>query len=129
MAHVIIVGAGPAGASLALLLAQRGIAVTLLERHTDFAREFRGELLLPGGLEALEQMGVWDDFTRVDQVQLEIFELFVDGRRRARVDAAGLGFGERAPRWVSQPALLEMLVARGAAVPGFRLERGATMRA
>jgi 2-polyprenyl-6-methoxyphenol hydroxylase-like FAD-dependent oxidoreductase len=59
MAHVIVVGAGPAGASLALLLAQRGVAVTLLERHTDFAREFRGELLLPGGLEALVQMGVW----------------------------------------------------------------------
>ena len=129
MAHVIVVGAGPAGASLALLLAQRGIAVTLLERHTDFAREFRGELLLPGGLDALEQMGVWDDFTRVDQVQLEIFELFVDGRRRARVDAAGLGFGDRAPRWVSQPALLEMLVVRAAEFPGFRLERGATVRA
>jgi 2-polyprenyl-6-methoxyphenol hydroxylase-like FAD-dependent oxidoreductase len=129
MAHVIVVGAGPAGASLALLLSQRGIEVTLLERQTDFAREFRGELLLPGGLEALVQMGVWDAFEAVAQVQLEVLELFVDGRRRARLDAAAIGFGDRAPRWVSQPALLEMLVARGAAFPGFRLERGATVRA
>jgi 2-polyprenyl-6-methoxyphenol hydroxylase-like FAD-dependent oxidoreductase len=129
VAQVIVVGAGPAGASLALLLAQRGIGVTLLERHTDFAREFRGEVLLPGGLDALQQIGVWDDFANVDQVQLELLELYVGGRRRARLGLDALGFGELAPRWVSQPSLLEMLVARAAAFPGFRLERGATVRA
>ncbi len=37
MAHVLIVGAGPAGAGLAHLLAHRGIQVTLLERQSDFA--------------------------------------------------------------------------------------------
>lgn len=128
MTQVIVVGAGPAGASLALLLAQRGIGVTLLERHTDFAREFRGEVLLPGGLEALQQIGVWDDFANVEQVRLERLELYVNGRRRIRAGLDAFGFGELAPRWVSQPALLEMLVARAAAFPGFRLERGATVR-
>jgi len=43
MACLAFVGAGPAGAALAYLLARRGIDVTLLERQTDFAREFRGE--------------------------------------------------------------------------------------
>ena len=52
---VIVVGAGPAGVSLAYLLASRGISVTLLERHRDFSREFRGEVLLPSGLDALQQ--------------------------------------------------------------------------
>lgn len=129
MTQVIVVGAGPAGASLALLLAQRGVGVMLLERHTDFAREFRGEVLLPGGLDALQQIGVWDDFAHVDQVQLELLELYVARRRRVRVGLDAVGFGELAPRWVSQPALLEMLVARAAAFPNFRLERGATVRA
>ena len=55
---VIVVGAGPAGASLAYVLASRGVSVTLLERQRDFAREFRGEVLLPSGLEALHEMGV-----------------------------------------------------------------------
>jgi 2-polyprenyl-6-methoxyphenol hydroxylase-like FAD-dependent oxidoreductase len=50
---VIIVGAGPAGAALALLLAERGIAVTLLKRHADFDREFRGEGLQRSGLTCL----------------------------------------------------------------------------
>ena len=60
MANVVIVGAGPAGASLAYLLARRGIEVTLLEREQGFSREFRGEVLMPSGLEALEQMGLQD---------------------------------------------------------------------
>jgi 2-polyprenyl-6-methoxyphenol hydroxylase-like FAD-dependent oxidoreductase len=129
MAHVIIVGAGPAGAALALLLAQRGIGVTLLERHTDFSREFRGEVLLPGGLDVLDQMGVWGSFETVDQVTLEALELYVNGSRRARIAFDPATFGKLSPRWVSQPALLEMLVARASAFPNFRIERGATVRA
>lgn len=129
MAQVIIVGAGPAGAALALLLAQRGIEVTLLERHTDFAREFRGEVLLPGGLDVLDQMGVWESFETVDQVTLEALELYVNGSRRARIAFDPAAFGKLSPRWVSQPALLEMLVARASAFPNFRIERGATVRA
>ena len=57
---VIVVGAGPAGATLGYLLASRGVSVTLLERYRDFAREFRGEVLLPSGLEALQEMGLGD---------------------------------------------------------------------
>ena len=55
MSHVVIVGAGPAGASLAYLLSRRGIEVTLLERQRDFTREFRGEILMPSGSEASER--------------------------------------------------------------------------
>ena len=53
-----IVGAGPAGAVLALLLARRGIPVTLLEMHKDFDREFRGDTIHPSTLELLDQMGM-----------------------------------------------------------------------
>ena len=35
---------------IAYLLANRGIAVTLVERRRDFAREFRGEILMPSGI-------------------------------------------------------------------------------
>lgn len=42
-----VVGAGPAGAILALLLARRGISVVLLEAHGDFDRDFRGDTVHP----------------------------------------------------------------------------------
>lgn len=52
-AQTLIVGAGPAGALLAYLLSSRGIDTLLIERQSDFGREFRGELLMPSGLRAL----------------------------------------------------------------------------
>ena len=53
-----IVGGGPAGAILALLLARRGISVVLLEMHRDFDREFRGDTIHPSTLEILDQIGL-----------------------------------------------------------------------
>ena len=58
MSKIIIVGAGPTGITLAWLLTQAGIAVTLIEAAPDFSRTFRGEGLMPSGLDALEQMGL-----------------------------------------------------------------------
>src|SRR5215471_15147231 len=53
-----IVGGGPAGAVLSLLLARRGIPVTLLEMHKDFDREFRGDTIHPSIIEILDQIGL-----------------------------------------------------------------------
>ena len=53
-----IVGAGPAGAVLALLLARQGIAVTLLEAHQDFDRDFRGDTIHPSVLHIMDELGL-----------------------------------------------------------------------
>ena len=55
-----IVGSGPAGAMLALLLARKGIQVTLLEEHFDFERDFRGDTIHPSVLEILNDIGLAD---------------------------------------------------------------------
>ena len=57
---MIVVGAGPAGMMLALLLSRSGVSVTVLEQAPTFAREFRGEVLQPGVIRILEDLGLRD---------------------------------------------------------------------
>ena len=53
-----IVGGGPAGGVLGLLLARSGVNVTLLEGHLDFDREFRGDTIHPSVMEIMDQLGL-----------------------------------------------------------------------
>ena len=55
---VAVVGGGPAGAVLALLLARQGVPVTLLEEHRDFDRDFRGDTIHPSTMEVLREIGL-----------------------------------------------------------------------
>ena len=103
---VLIVGAGPAGAALAYLRARRGVAVTLLEKHLDFARAFRGEGLQPSGVDALVQMGFAEKLASLPQAKVNVIEPHRGGRLRARIHTGQLGF---IGQFVSQPALMEML--------------------
>ena len=76
---VVVVGAGPAGAALAHLLASRGVEVTLLERQRAFEREFRGEVLMPSGVHALEQIGL-EGLDEIPQRCPTSVEAFANGR-------------------------------------------------
>lgn len=109
---VIVVGAGPAGASLAYLLASRGISVTLLERQQDFGREFRGEVLLPSGLEALREIGLHDIVTTIPHVVPTVFELYANARPVFQVPFKTDTFGSSPLTALSQPAVLNAIIER-----------------
>jgi 2-polyprenyl-6-methoxyphenol hydroxylase-like FAD-dependent oxidoreductase len=71
-----IVGAGPAGAVLALLLARQGIDVTLLQGHGDFDRQFRGDSIYPTVLEMMADLGLSEGLhklphTKLDRIPIE----------------------------------------------------------
>ena len=121
-------GAGPAGVTLAFLLARRDIQVTLVERETDFARVLRGEALMPLGVDALYQMGLGEVLSQLPARNVESWDFYVDGRRLFRVYEPQEELGRRAVRVVSQPALLERIVAEASRYPSFSFIPGATVR-
>ncbi len=90
--HVLIIGAGPAGAALAFLLSRRGVAVTLLEKHPDFTRAFRGEGLQPSGVEAFAQMGLSEQLARLPQAIVDTLHMYQSGRLRATIPTGKTGF-------------------------------------
>ncbi|MFZ0785178.1 MAG: FAD-dependent oxidoreductase, partial [Candidatus Acidiferrales bacterium] len=59
-----IAGGGPAGMMLGFLLARAGVDVTVLEKHGDFLRDFRGDTVHPSTLEVLHELGLLEDFLK-----------------------------------------------------------------
>jgi 2-polyprenyl-6-methoxyphenol hydroxylase-like FAD-dependent oxidoreductase len=123
-AQVLVVGAGPAGAATALLLARGGVAVTLVERETDFHRVFRGEGLMPTGLEALYQMGLQRKLDSLPCRYLESWEIFLDKRRIMSISEPSAELGALALRVIPQPQLLQLLIAEARAFPHFTFMSG-----
>ena len=121
---VLVVGAGPAGAATALLLARCGIDVALVERETSFERVFRGEGLMPLGMDALFQMGLGGVLESVPHCLVRSWDIWIDGEESLVVPEPVEELGERAMRVVSQPALLERMIEETHRHPSFTFERG-----
>src|SRR5258708_35843182 len=64
-----IVGSGPGGAVLALLLARKGIPVILLEEHMDFDRDFRGDTIHPSVMQIMAELGIADRLLQLDHTK------------------------------------------------------------
>lgn len=65
-----VVGGGPAGMMLGLLLARAGVQVTVLEKHADFFRDFRGDTVHPSTIRLIDELGLGEEFRRLPQSRL-----------------------------------------------------------
>lgn len=121
----VIVGAGPAGAVLAYLLARAGRRVTLLESRADFARRFRGDTLAPAVLDYLEALGLADDVLARPHATATAFTWHTPRRSYRIADYSTAS--TRYPHFllVPQPELLTLLTEKAAAFPGFTLRTSA----
>lgn len=119
-----IVGGGPAGVMLALLLARKGVNVILLEAHTDFEREFRGDTLHPSIMELLEEIGLADRLLQMPHTKVSQLTLLTTAGA-IRIDFARLKTKYPYITVFSQARFLDFLVAEARHFPTFRLVMGA----
>src|SRR5215210_4418146 len=68
-----IVGGGPGGAVLALVLARQGIPVMLLEAHDDFDRDFRGDTIHPSVVEIMDDLGLAERLLKLRHTKISQF--------------------------------------------------------
>src|SRR5215813_8983697 len=120
-----IVGGGPAGAMLALLLARRGVHVTLLEMHHDFDREFRGDTVHPSTLEILDQLGLADRVHELRHSKVSAPTLLTTRGPFMPVDLSRLKTKYPYILMVHQSDLLNLLTDEAKKYSGFRLSMGA----
>ncbi len=118
----VVVGAGPAGLSLALQLARAGHPVALVEASRQFSRQFRGDALMPCGQEALARMGHSDLVAGLPQRTLAGWSVWVNGRK---LFAVAEPMGSLQPcRLIPQQLLLEALLAEALQEPLFQWHPG-----
>lgn len=109
---------------LGLLLARAGVSVTLLEKHGDFLRDFRGDTVHPSTLKLLDELGLWERFARLPYSEVRKATIETDGRPVTYVDFERLErLGQPHPfiAMVPQWDLLNLLAEAAQAEPSFTL--------
>ena len=123
--QVCVVGGGPAGLTLGLLLAKRGAEVLVLEGHETFDREFRGEVLQPSTVNLLDQLGLLQYILEQPHSILDAGKVRLDGK-----EVGEFAFKRISPEypyaiWMPQPIFLDALLRKAKPFPSFDCWMGA----
>jgi 2-polyprenyl-6-methoxyphenol hydroxylase-like FAD-dependent oxidoreductase len=116
-----IAGGGPAGMMLGFLLARAGVAVTVLEKHADFLRDFRGDTVHPSTLELMYELGLLDEFLKLPHDKLDHFTSLIGAERFTIADFSHLPTQCRFIALMPQWDFLNFLAAHGKRYPSFDL--------
>lgn len=120
----VVAGGGPGGMVLAHLLGRAGIAVTVLESHHDFDRDFRGDSLHPYTMELLDQLGLADELLRLPHRWARSFRLHTPTSTATVADYGRLPSRFNYVVLMPQARFLTFMAARLAELPDVRVRTG-----
>ena len=120
--QICIAGGGPAGMMLGLLLARSGIRVTVLEKHSDFFRDFRGDTIHPSTLEILDELGMLDEFLKLPHQEVRQLRGQIGDTTLTLADFTHLLVRCKFLAFMPQWDFLNFLAERARAYAGFQLE-------
>src|ERR1700730_1788874 len=116
-----VVGAGPCGLMLGFLLARAGVDVVVLEKHADFLRDFRGDIIHPSTLEVMGELGLLDQFLKLPHARATTVGAFFGDKEYAFADFTHLPTRCKYIALMPQWDFLNFLAEQGRKYPSFHL--------
>ncbi len=116
-----VVGGGPAGMMLGLLLARAGVEVTVLEKHRDFLRDFRGDTVHPSTLRLLDELGLGEQFAKLPFRKMREMRMQIGEATVVAADLRHIPGRHRYIAMVPQWDFLNLLATAAAREPSFTL--------
>ena len=121
-ARCCVIGCGPAGAMLGLMLAREGVDVLVLEKHADFLRDFRGDTIHPSTMEIMDELGLAEGLLELEHTKAPRIEARLPGGTVTVADLRRLKTRYSYITFMPQWDFLDYVTEEAKRYPSFRLE-------